>query len=99
MCLLRLSPILPYNILNYAAALTPISFLAYTLSSALAIIPWTVLYVYLGEAGLTWVPRGWHASGAVASTSCLASVTACARYRSCEVMVGRIKAGTQDNFA
>lgn len=48
MCLLRLSPILPYNILNYAAALTPISFLAYTLSSALAIIPWTVLYVYLG---------------------------------------------------
>ncbi|KAG2438514.1 hypothetical protein HXX76_005065 [Chlamydomonas incerta] len=48
MCLLRLSPILPYNILNYAAALTPISFLAYTLSSAVAIIPWTCLYVYLG---------------------------------------------------
>ncbi len=66
MCLLRLSPILPYNILNYAAALTPISFLAYTLSSALAIIPWTVLYVYLGEAGLTWVPRGWHAYSSVA---------------------------------
>ncbi|GLC44991.1 hypothetical protein PLESTB_001745900 [Pleodorina starrii] len=48
MCLLRLSPILPYNILNYAAALTPISFLAYSLSSAAAIIPWTCLYVYLG---------------------------------------------------
>ncbi|KAG2430643.1 hypothetical protein HYH02_013641 [Chlamydomonas schloesseri] len=48
MCLLRLSPILPYNILNYAAALTPISFLAYSLSSAVAIIPWTCLYVYLG---------------------------------------------------
>ncbi|KAG2500159.1 hypothetical protein HYH03_001741 [Edaphochlamys debaryana] len=48
MCLLRLSPILPYNILNYAAALTPISFFAYTLSSAAAIIPWTILYVYLG---------------------------------------------------
>ncbi|EFJ52800.1 hypothetical protein VOLCADRAFT_86135 [Volvox carteri f. nagariensis] len=48
MCLLRLSPILPYNILNYAAALTPISFFAYSLSSAAAIIPWTCLYVYLG---------------------------------------------------
>lgn len=51
MCLLRLSPILPYNILNYAAALTPISFFAYSLSSAAAIIPWTCLYVYLGELG------------------------------------------------
>ncbi|GFR42230.1 hypothetical protein Agub_g3123 [Astrephomene gubernaculifera] len=48
MCLLRLSPILPYNILNYAAALTPISFISYSLSSAAAIIPWTCLYVYLG---------------------------------------------------
>ncbi|GIL77864.1 hypothetical protein Vretimale_6601 [Volvox reticuliferus] len=48
MCLLRLSPILPYNILNYAAALTPISFFAYSLASAVAIVPWTCLYVYLG---------------------------------------------------
>ena len=47
-CLLRLSPILPYNVLNYAAALTPVPFLSYSLSSAIAIIPWTCLYVYLG---------------------------------------------------
>ena len=48
MCLLRLSPILPYNILNYAAALTPISFLSFSLSSGIAVIPWTCLYTYLG---------------------------------------------------
>uniref|UniRef100_A0A7S0YCY1 VTT domain-containing protein n=1 Tax=Polytomella parva TaxID=51329 RepID=A0A7S0YCY1_9CHLO len=47
-CLLRLSPILPYNVLNYASALTPISFVAYTVASTTAIIPWTLLYVYLG---------------------------------------------------
>lgn len=47
-CLLRLSPVLPYNILNYALALTPVSFWVFTAASALATIPWTCLYVYLG---------------------------------------------------
>lgn len=51
--LLRLSPVLPYNVLNYAAALTPISFLSYSVSSAVAIVPWTVLYVYLGTLSLS----------------------------------------------
>jgi uncharacterized membrane protein YdjX (TVP38/TMEM64 family) len=46
MCLLRLSPLLPYNVLNYAAALTPIPFISYTLSSSLGIIPWTCLCTY-----------------------------------------------------
>eukprot|EP00798_Chlamydomonas_sp_ICE-L_P010152 gene10152-8055_t len=35
-CLLRLSPVLPYNILNYALALTPVSFWVYTGASSLA---------------------------------------------------------------
>jgi uncharacterized membrane protein YdjX (TVP38/TMEM64 family) len=47
-CLLRLSPVLPYNILNYALALTPVSFWVFTWSSALATVPWTALYVYVG---------------------------------------------------
>lgn len=47
-CLLRLSPVLPYNILNYALALTPVSFLTFTIASAVATIPWTALYVYIG---------------------------------------------------
>ncbi len=48
MGLLRLSPVLPYNVLNYALAITPVSFWVYSLTSALATVPWTALYVYLG---------------------------------------------------
>eukprot|EP00195_Chlamydomonas_chlamydogama_P007023 CAMPEP_0202892994 /NCGR_PEP_ID=MMETSP1392-20130828/2653_1 /ASSEMBLY_ACC=CAM_ASM_000868 /TAXON_ID=225041 /ORGANISM="Chlamydomonas chlamydogama, Strain SAG 11-48b" /LENGTH=252 /DNA_ID=CAMNT_0049577161 /DNA_START=593 /DNA_END=1351 /DNA_ORIENTATION=- len=47
-CLLRLSPVLPYNILNYALALTPVSFWVFSAASAIATIPWTCLYVYIG---------------------------------------------------
>ncbi|KAL6759383.1 snare associated Golgi protein-domain-containing protein [Haematococcus lacustris] len=47
-CLLRLSPVLPYNILNYALAVTPVTFWVFSLASALATVPWTALYVYLG---------------------------------------------------
>jgi uncharacterized membrane protein YdjX (TVP38/TMEM64 family) len=39
---------MPYNILNYALALTPVSFLVYTVASGIATIPWTCLYVYMG---------------------------------------------------
>jgi uncharacterized membrane protein YdjX (TVP38/TMEM64 family) len=46
--LLRLSPVLPYNILNYALAITPVSFWVFTIASAVATVPWTALYVYLG---------------------------------------------------
>lgn len=47
-CLLRLSPVLPYNVLNYALAITPVSCWVFTSASAVATIPWTALYVYLG---------------------------------------------------
>eukprot|EP00798_Chlamydomonas_sp_ICE-L_P015754 gene15754-21877_t len=47
-CLLRLSPVLPYNVLNYALALTPVSFGVFTWASSVATIPWTVFYVYIG---------------------------------------------------
>eukprot|EP00200_Dunaliella_tertiolecta_P006651 CAMPEP_0202357512 /NCGR_PEP_ID=MMETSP1126-20121109/11511_1 /ASSEMBLY_ACC=CAM_ASM_000457 /TAXON_ID=3047 /ORGANISM="Dunaliella tertiolecta, Strain CCMP1320" /LENGTH=272 /DNA_ID=CAMNT_0048950411 /DNA_START=242 /DNA_END=1060 /DNA_ORIENTATION=+ len=47
-CLLRLSPVLPYNVLNYALAITPVPLWIFTLGSAVAAIPWTALYVYLG---------------------------------------------------
>lgn len=47
-CLLRLSPVLPYNVLNYALAITPVHFWVFSAASALATIPWTALYVYLG---------------------------------------------------
>mmetsp|Transcript_12836 Transcript_12836/g.22638 ORF Transcript_12836/g.22638 Transcript_12836/m.22638 type:complete len:320 (-) Transcript_12836:267-1226(-) len=47
-CLLRLSPVLPYNILNYALGVTPVPFWVFTAASAFATVPWTALYVYLG---------------------------------------------------
>ncbi len=47
--LLRLSPILPFNLLNYALGLTPIRLRDYILASALGMLPGTLLYVYLGS--------------------------------------------------
>jgi len=47
--LLRLSPILPFNMLNYALALTQVSLLHYSLASAIGIIPGTAMYVYFGS--------------------------------------------------
>ncbi|HXO20309.1 MAG TPA: TVP38/TMEM64 family protein [Thermoanaerobaculia bacterium] len=47
--LLRLSPIFPFNLLNYALGLTQVRFLDYFLGS-IAMLPGTLLYVYYGKA-------------------------------------------------
>ena len=47
--LLRLSPIAPWNILNYALSVTAVPLMAYTVASSLAILPYLVLFVYLGS--------------------------------------------------
>ncbi len=47
--LLRLSPILPFNILNYALGLTSIRTRDYVLGSLIGMLPGTILYVYLGS--------------------------------------------------
>ena len=49
--LLRLSPAVPFSLSNYFYGLTAIRFWPYLLTSALAMLPGTVLYVYLGAAG------------------------------------------------
>jgi uncharacterized membrane protein YdjX (TVP38/TMEM64 family) len=46
--LCRLSPIFPFNLLNYTFGLTKVSFRDYVLASWLGMLPGTVLYVYLG---------------------------------------------------
>jgi uncharacterized membrane protein YdjX (TVP38/TMEM64 family) len=46
--LVRLSPIFPYNLLNYALGLTRVSFPDYLIGS-LGILPGTILYVYYGK--------------------------------------------------
>jgi uncharacterized membrane protein YdjX (TVP38/TMEM64 family) len=49
--LTRLSPLFPFNLLNYFYGLTRVSFRGYVLASWVAMLPGTVLYVYLGAAG------------------------------------------------
>lgn len=46
--LVRLSPIFPFNLLNYALGLTRVPFWHYVTASALGMIPGTFLYVYTG---------------------------------------------------
>ena len=48
MFLLRLSPLVPFNVLNYVAGATRISLWDYT-KALLGIIPGTVLFVYIGS--------------------------------------------------
>ena len=49
--LTRLSPIFPFNMLNYAFGLTKVTFWKYALASWIGMIPGTIMYVYFG-AGL-----------------------------------------------
>lgn len=46
--LVRLSPVFPFNALNYALGLTRVGFRDYVLASAVGMIPGTFLYVYAG---------------------------------------------------
>lgn len=48
--LIRLSPVFPFNALNYALGLTRVKFGEYVLASALGMIPGTFMYVYAGHA-------------------------------------------------
>ncbi len=48
--LLRLSPVFPFNLLNYALGLTGVRFVDYLLASV-GMLPGTVAYVYLGKLG------------------------------------------------
>lgn len=61
--LLRLSPVIPFNVLNYALGLSDATLGRYVLASFVGMLPGTWLYVYLGSlattaAGLTDVKAG-----------------------------------------
>jgi uncharacterized membrane protein YdjX (TVP38/TMEM64 family) len=47
--LLRLSPLFPFNLLNYGLGVTRVPLLPYLLGSAVGMLPGTLLYVYLGS--------------------------------------------------
>ncbi len=47
--LTRLSPVFPFNLINYAYGLTAVSPRAYILASWIGMLPGTVMYVYIGS--------------------------------------------------
>jgi uncharacterized membrane protein YdjX (TVP38/TMEM64 family) len=47
--LTRLSPVFPFNLLNYAYGLTRVSLRHFVLASWIGMLPGTVLYVYIGS--------------------------------------------------
>jgi uncharacterized membrane protein YdjX (TVP38/TMEM64 family) len=49
--LLRLSPVIPFNLSNYFYGLTGVKFWPYVLASWIGMVPGTFLYVYIGTAG------------------------------------------------
>ncbi|HUT93911.1 MAG TPA: VTT domain-containing protein [Thermoguttaceae bacterium] len=48
--LTRLSPLFPFNLLNFAFGLTSVSLLPYVVASWIGMLPGTLMYVYLGSA-------------------------------------------------
>ena len=51
--LLRLSPLFPFNVLNYVLSLSTVRPRDYVVASALGMLPGTALYVYLGSLATT----------------------------------------------
>ena len=47
--LLRLSPVFPFSVLNYAFGISRVSMRDYVVASCIAMLPGTIMYVYLGS--------------------------------------------------
>lgn len=89
--LLRLSPVVPFNLLNYAFGVTRVRLRDYVLASWVGMLPGVVLYVYLGSlagdlavgaaAGHTRSPAEWafYAVGLLATLAVTVYVTRVAR--------------------
>lgn len=91
--LTRLTPIFPFNLLNYAFGLTRVSLRDYVLASWIGMIPGTVMYVYLGslagslaelgakESNLTRSPAEWilYIVGLMATVAVTLMITRIAR--------------------
>ena len=48
----RLMPLIPFNLLNYALGLTRIPLLEYAVASVVCMAPGTLAYTWLGHAGV-----------------------------------------------
>ncbi|CAN5141726.1 hypothetical protein BH24PSE2_BH24PSE2_05070 [soil metagenome] len=56
--LLRLSPVVPFNLQNYLYGITGVSFWHYVAATFVGMMPGTLMYVYLGAAGMAAVGGG-----------------------------------------
>jgi uncharacterized membrane protein YdjX (TVP38/TMEM64 family) len=89
--LLRLSPLIPYNALNYALSLTGVGLREFVLGSWIGMLPGTLLYVWLGAgarslaavvSGTYERPAAWlvlFGAGLIATAIAVAIVTRAAR--------------------
>jgi uncharacterized membrane protein YdjX (TVP38/TMEM64 family) len=87
--LTRLSPVFPFNLLNYAFGLTRVSLSHYVIASWIGMMPGTVMYVYLGSVagslagagGTSRTPAEWalYAVGLAATIGVTVYVTGLAR--------------------
>lgn len=89
--LLRLSPVVPFNLLNYAFGVTRVRLRDYVVASWAGMLPGVLLYVYLGSlagdlaigaaAGRTRTPAEWafYAVGLLATVAVTVYVTRIAR--------------------
>ena len=59
----RFIPIISFNVINYAAGLTNISWRTFTWATGLGILPLTTLMVVLGDQILNWPWPAWLAAG------------------------------------
>lgn len=66
--LLRLSPMLPFNVLNYGLGLTNVRPRDYVIASFVGMLPGTVLYVYLGSTLTSLAETLGGSSGAATSS-------------------------------
>lgn len=77
--LTRLSPVLPFNLLNYAYGLTEVGFVEYALASWVGMMPGTFLFVYAGAVageaarGRSRGPAEWALTGVGLAATALAA--------------------------
>jgi uncharacterized membrane protein YdjX (TVP38/TMEM64 family) len=76
--LLRLSPIAPWNILNYALSVTSVPLTAYTIASSLAIMPYLFLFVYFGSMARSLADIFTGAAGLDTSSTIIMGIVSCA---------------------
>ncbi len=100
--LLRLSPIVPFNLLNYALSLSSVSPGRYVLASFIGMLPGTLLYVYLGSLATTAASLGtagaqqgslrlvFYAAGLIATILVVVIATRAARRALAEELTERV---------